>query len=284
MITAAALLLFTLLYLAFTMDRAWSNVTLPERNDLVFEGRHQGYGAYQLRKEYDHRLVLAFGCTVGLLALLAALPKVISWFAPSITLATPVPPVIIADFVVPPIMPDYPPPSKKNTTVSSIKRPDATSLLVPVDSVLITPPDTIETTAQTTLTPPLGSTGDGTMGSDSARNDALIGGLDMGKEPIPIFKLDELPVFPGGDAALAPWVRHHLVVPEGLATKDVVYVQFTVGKDGEVTDARALTGNQALCREAAESTVAHMPRWKPARMNGHDVPCRLTLPIRFEVR
>ena len=43
MITAAALLLFTLLCAYLSGDREWANVTKAERNDLVFDGRHRGY-------------------------------------------------------------------------------------------------------------------------------------------------------------------------------------------------------------------------------------------------
>jgi len=283
MITAAALLIITLLYLAFTMDRAWSNVTQPERNELVFEGRHRGYGAYQLRKEYDHRLVIAFILTIGLLALLAAVPKVISWFTPPIAVAPPIPPVIIVDFIPPSTVPDAPLPTKPKPTVAPITPRAATSLVVPVDSILIPPPDTMHTDAVATITSPLGNAGGETTGSDSARTSALIGGPTRGHGPFDGSQVDELPVFPGGDAALGPWMQDHLEFPQGLNGKDLVYVQFTVDGAGKVTDARAISGEHAQCKDAATRTVARMPIWKPARMNGHDVPCRLTLPIRFEV-
>lgn len=284
MVTAAALLITTLLYLILTVDHAWNNVTLPERNELVFDGRHRGYGAYQLRKDHDHRLAIAFAITIGLLALLSAVPKVISWLTPPNALASPIQPDgVIVNLLPPPSPPDLQPPTKTKIPLSSYTPQAATSLVVPVGPILIPPPDTMHTDAVTHITAPVGNAG-GTGASESAQLEALSDGPDMNKGPVPAFKVDELPIFPGGDAALGPWVLDHLDFPQGLVGKDVVFVQFTVGGDGAVTDAHAISGRQAVCKQAAERTVARMPRWKPARMNGHDVPCRLTLPIKFEVQ
>ena len=284
MITAAVLILFTLLCVAFTMDRAWSNVTLPERNDLVFEGRHREYGAYQLRKEYDHRLVIAFGCAVGLLVLLAAVPKVVAWLTPPVAVVPPIQTGITFIIDPPPYTPEELPVQKTRLVNPPIQPKTSGPIFTAVDSVIAPPPDTVNTIDQSADLPDLGSEHGGAPGSDPARTDALSSGPDTGKVPFPIFKVDEPPVFPGGEPGMDRWVQDNLDFPQGLAGKDVVYVQFTVDRDGAVTDARALTGRQAWCKEAAERTVSSMPRWKPARMNGHDVPCRLTLPIRFEVR
>ncbi len=67
MLIAAALLLFTLLCIALSDDRAWDNVTRSARNSLVFDGRHREYGAFELRREYDRRFVLALFLGIGVL-------------------------------------------------------------------------------------------------------------------------------------------------------------------------------------------------------------------------
>jgi hypothetical protein len=43
------------------MLKNWNNVTLDERNDLVFEGRNQNYGAYELRSNYNRRVTFIIG-------------------------------------------------------------------------------------------------------------------------------------------------------------------------------------------------------------------------------
>jgi protein TonB len=284
MLTVTAILLFVLLNLALTMDHAWSNATLPERNELVFEERHKGYGAYRLRQEYGHRLAVALMLTIGLLALLAVIPRMISRDAPSIAVPSPVPPdgVIVTLLPPPSNAPDAQPPNRTKVHAAPAT-PDATSLAVPVGPLLVPSPDTMQTVGPADPAPSLGNDG-GVMGSGPASPGEADAGPAGNTDIWPPFTVDEPPEFPGGDAALAQWVRDHLIVPEDLAGRDQAYVQFTVDRDGLVKDAHAVSGSLASCKEAAERTVAHMPRWRPARMNGYDVPCRLTLPIRFEVR
>src|SRR5688572_772010 len=38
--------------------------------DIIFEHRNKNYGAYVLRKEYNHRLLISMGLALSLLALL----------------------------------------------------------------------------------------------------------------------------------------------------------------------------------------------------------------------
>ena len=38
--------------------RNWQQVTSATRNEVVFESRNKEYGAYQIRKNYDRRVVL----------------------------------------------------------------------------------------------------------------------------------------------------------------------------------------------------------------------------------
>ena len=37
--------------------------------DIVFEGRNKEYGAYELRKTYSRRLMIAIGCMLGIFVL-----------------------------------------------------------------------------------------------------------------------------------------------------------------------------------------------------------------------
>jgi len=39
----------------------WNDATFDNRNDLVFEGRNQAYGAYELRKKYNKRVSFIVG-------------------------------------------------------------------------------------------------------------------------------------------------------------------------------------------------------------------------------
>src|ERR1700756_4791854 len=51
------------------MNINWNNVVSPNRNDIVFAGRNQEYGAYQICRDYTKTITL----TVGGVALVCAL-------------------------------------------------------------------------------------------------------------------------------------------------------------------------------------------------------------------
>lgn len=290
MMIAVALVLFTLLCLALGRSRSWSDETQAERNSLVFQSRNQAYGAYRLRTGYDSRMALAFLATLGVLALAVAIPKTMAYFAP-VPIPVPKEKVVIVDLervFYPPKETPKPDPSKAALPTPLVKRdPDEQHLVDVTDSVVapLPPRDTTSTVAAATGTDPGtgkgagavdpgGDTGSGSGGSDGGNGNGFFGGHEV----------QEVPQFPGGETALGEWVRRNLDLPGDVVGKDVVYVQFTVGLDGKVEDVQAVKGKLPAYRIAAERTVRRMPKWKPARMNGHDVRCRLTLPIRFETR
>ena len=47
----------------------WNNVASDNRNDIVFEGRNQDYGAYELRRKYNWTVTIVLGSMIGLLIL-----------------------------------------------------------------------------------------------------------------------------------------------------------------------------------------------------------------------
>ena len=65
------------LSVALTMDFSWNNVLGAVRNELVFEGRNQEYGAFVLRRDYVKRLMIAVAASVAFLGLTIGTPKII---------------------------------------------------------------------------------------------------------------------------------------------------------------------------------------------------------------
>lgn len=96
---------------------------------------------------------------------------------------------------------------------------------------------------------------------------------------------EQMPVFPGGEAALQKYLSENLKHPETcLECKGVVYITFVIEKDGIITGvkvAKGLTGHPEFDREAIRLIKA-MPRWTPAKMNGRPVACTMTQPVRFK--
>ena len=93
--------------------------------------------------------------------------------------------------------------------------------------------------------------------------------------------------FPGGDAALRAFVAKNTVYPDialeqGL--QGTVTLRFKVDVDGSVS---AVTVRKSLSREcdkAAMDVVKKLPRFTPAKTNGHPVPVWFTLPVQFKIQ
>ena len=63
-----------------------------------------------------------------------------------------------------------------------------------------------------------------------------------------------------------------------------VFVEFVVGKDGRISEAKALRNEGTPLSQEAVRVVATMPNWLPGTLEGKAVPVRMVLPIRFTLR
>ena len=99
--------------------------------------------------------------------------------------------------------------------------------------------------------------------------------------------VEQMPQFPGGDAALMKFLSSHINYPPMAAENNVqgkVILQFVVEKDGhvgEVMIARAV--DKDLDREAVR-VVKSLPKFIPGRQNGHPVRVWYTLPVNFRLQ
>jgi protein TonB len=124
---------------------------------------------------------------------------------------------------------------------------------------------------------------------------------------------EEMPRFPGGDAAFKQYVADHVRYPKAAAENGVegtVKVQFIVEKDGRITHVHAIDspsdeadavvnaygatgkhrlqaeddeGHRAL-REAAEELYRGMPPFEPGRQNGMPVRVQMTRAVNFGLK
>lgn len=289
MITVAALVLFTLVCLALGVGRAWSDETLTERNSLVFDGRNQDYGAFRLRTDYGQRMGVALISATALLVTAVIFAYGIGKLGTHDATGDPIPPnvdVVFHDVFFPPIGPPAPENETRSVVPPPAKSTPEPGYVEAVDSI-VAPPVVPKDTADTGMATNTGNTGGeaGTLDPSAGGGAGTGVGTNFAVDSVwKDFQVQEVPVFPGGENAMIDWVKNHLTFPPNMSGKDLVYVQFTVALDGSVEDVHAVKGTQAASKKAAERTVRQMPKWKPARMNGNDVRCRLTLPIHFETR
>ena len=99
--------------------------------------------------------------------------------------------------------------------------------------------------------------------------------------------VEQMPMFPGGDAALMGYLRDNIHYPTVAAENGVqgrVVVGFVVERDGSITDVKVLRSvDPSLDREAMR-VVKSMPRWTPGKQNGSAVRVKYQVPVTFRLQ
>lgn len=86
---------------------------------------------------------------------------------------------------------------------------------------------------------------------------------------------------------LEKWVYQYLKYPEACIRDGIqgrVMVEFVIGKDGAVSDVHVTRSVDPELDAAALKVVEASPKWKPARLKGQKVACRMTIPVEFRLR
>ncbi|HYH56471.1 MAG TPA: energy transducer TonB [Anseongella sp.] len=260
---------------------------------IVFDGRNKEYGAYALRMQYSGHALRAIVIAILVFGLCAYAPILASIVGKKNSAATIIgDPLIILSSVnarqpeaLPPPPPDVPAPApavkEMRFTAPEIV---ANSELDPND---IPPP--AETIADDML---LGDkTRDGLSrfevpvdaGDDGKGREALVGNV-VDDNIYDIGIIQKKPKFPGGMDKILPYIMknyRYLVRAKENNIEGTVFVQFTIDKDGSITDVRAVRGKElggGLAEEAVR-VVKAMPNWEPGEQNGRKVKVRYTLPV-----
>lgn len=96
--------------------------------------------------------------------------------------------------------------------------------------------------------------------------------------------VEEMPEFQGGRNAMMMYLGSHLKYPVEASKAGIegkVICQFTVGKDGKISDISVVRPvNEYLDKEAIR-VISSMPKWKPGKTKGENVAVKYTLPIYF---
>ena len=99
---------------------------------------------------------------------------------------------------------------------------------------------------------------------------------------------EDMPVFPGGQAALFEYLSQQVTYPEEAQANGIegrVICSFVVDTDGSITDVEVArsSGDVSLDQEAIQ-VIQSMPKWQPAQQDGVPVPVRFTIPITFKLQ
>ena len=97
---------------------------------------------------------------------------------------------------------------------------------------------------------------------------------------------EQLPFFPGGEAALLAYVASQTKYPEQAirdSVQGVVLLRFVVLENGSIGKVQIIRSLEPHCDAEAKRVVKSLPRFIPGRQGGKAVRVWYTLPIRFQL-
>lgn len=99
--------------------------------------------------------------------------------------------------------------------------------------------------------------------------------------------VEQMPMFPGGDAALMQYLKENIHYPAVAAENGVqgrVVVGFVVERDGSITDVNVLRSVDPSLDKEAVRVVKSMPKWNPGKQNGSAVRVKYQVPVSFRLQ
>jgi len=112
--------------------------------------------------------------------------------------------------------------------------------------------------------------------------------LDFSKDSIQIYdRVDVMPQFPGGEAALMKFLGDNICYPPKAVEKGTqgrVVLRFIVTPDGSIANVEAVKPlDSSFCDNEAMRVIKKMPKWIPGKENGEPVYVYFTLPVTFRM-
>jgi protein TonB len=255
------------------------NVNAPAFDDIVFEARNKEYGAYKLRKRYNRTVMVAMLIGIIIIGTVIITPYINAKAAENRgkraerqvvvkmeNLDTP------TEQVAPP-----PPPPPPPTDVVQQQRyvpPQVVDSIKPEDVKQLMTADQ----AQTEVT-----------------NKDVVEAVQQVKEEVqeaeaeaePFVVVEEMPMFPGGDAELLKYIGEHTQYPEIAKENNIqgkVIVRFCVTPKGGVSQVSVLKGVDPELDKEAIRVVNTLPTFKPGKQGGKPVPVWYMVPISFTLK
>ena len=262
--------------------------------DIIFEGRNKEYGAYELRKTYNKRLVIALVSMATLCVLLFGGFFLANAFgndddakklqAQDVQLEEvkqeekqeePPPPP-------PPKPPDppkvemtkfTPPKIVKDEEVKEEEKPPEVEKLEETKIDVISQEGVKD---EGIVAPPVDDAGKGVVEAPKKVEE------DWDKT---FTKVEIESEYPGGAAAWQRYLNRNLRYPQDAIDNEIqgtIVVQFIVDKEGMVSDVEAISGPKEL-RDEAVRVIKKSGKWTPAVQNGRQVKSYKKQPIVFRL-
>ncbi|HTI12834.1 MAG TPA: TonB family protein [Puia sp.] len=262
--------------------------------DIVFDGRNKDYGAYELRKHYNQRLLLALAGMAFVTMSLFATFFLTRNGSPAKQV------MMVKDIQLDQVVEE-----KKNEPAPP--PPPPKELPQKVEITKFTPPRIVkDNEVKEEDKPPiqdkLEDTRIGTINQEGVKDEGVTAPpvSDAGKGVVEapkatvvedyektFVKVEIESEYPGGIAAWQRYLNKNFRYPdEGLNNEiqGVVVVQFIVDKEGIVSDVQAISGpDQGGLREEAIRVIRKSGSWIPAIQNGRKVKSYKRQPVVFKI-
>jgi periplasmic protein TonB len=250
----------------------------PAFDDIVFESRNKEYGAYKLRKKYNRTVIFAMIVGVIIIGTAVVTPylnakaaesrnkraerqveiKMENLDQPNEQVAPPPPPppppqdVVQQQKYVPPVV------------VDSVKPEDVSKLMTAEDAkVEVKDQEVVEV--------------------QEVKQEVQ----EAEPEEVPFVVVEEMPMFPGGDAELLKFIAEHTTYPDVAKENNIqgkVIVRFCVTAKGGVSQVSILKGVDPELDAEAIRVVNTLPAFKPGKQGGKPVPVWYMVPITFTLK
>lgn len=261
----------------------------PELDEITFEHRHKAYGAYQLRKMYNERLLSAFLISIGIFCgLLLILLLMVSGIKPN-NIVKKVEREIsdFTEIIIPP---------KSLTNIHSFsntkQKVNKTKVIENTIPIVVEKKEADEEKNTSSSNIDISTFGDEIFGDETFNLDqnTSSGASSLGTEnpkKTPQYVAAEMPEFPGGIKKLMQFLSSNLKYPEHekeKGTQGKPVVSFVINEVGEAEDIKILKSIGKAFDQEIIRVLKLMPKWKPGRNNaGQPVSVKHALPIEFKL-
>jgi protein TonB len=264
------------------MLQNWNDLTLDSRNDLVFEGRNQNYGAFELRRNYNKRVTYIIGGMIVFSLALLGVKKFMD--RPQTEEVVEKIQNVQIDLTPPPPIEEVPPPPPPPPPPPMVEMVKFTPPVIKDDAVEDEPQKLQEDVKDVNV-----STKDQEGEKDIVAPPTENTGPAETAAPEIFTIVEEQAEFPGGIAELGKYIQKNLQYPAmareaGISGK--CFLKFVVNENGDISNVEVLKGVSGCsdCDKEAMRVVRSMPKWKAAKMTGRAVKCYFNLPISFKIQ
>jgi len=252
---------------------------IPSFDDIVFENRNKEYGAYKLRKKYSRNVIIALITGLVLMSTAIITPYLNAKAAENKAKRTERQVEIKMENLDQPtetVAPPLPPPPPPQEVVQQAR------YIPPVVVDSVKPEETVQL-----------------MTADQAQvevqNEEVVEEVQVVAEEVqedvdeaePFYVVEEMPMFPGGDAAIQKYIGDNVIYPEVAKENNIqgrVIVKFCVTPTGGVDQVSVLKGVDPELDVEVVRVVKTLPKFKPGKQGGKPVPVWYTIPINFQLK